>query len=123
MSLKSKHQMYYKLNPDKTFEPCSMKECNDQLMEMIDNNTKNIGLDNINGKYVSTVWLGIDHQYEYNRPPLLFETMVFGKTKSELYCKRYQTYKEALEGHKKAIEWVEEHFVFIPETGKYLECQ
>jgi hypothetical protein len=29
------------------------------------------------GRYVSTVWLGLDHQFEEFDQPLIFETMVF----------------------------------------------
>lgn len=29
------------------------------------------------GKVVSTVWLGLDHNFSRSGPPLIFETMVF----------------------------------------------
>ena len=53
----------------------------------------------INGDIgVSTVFLGLDHQWG-NGPPLLFETMVFG---GELdgEQERYSTWEEAIEGHE-----------------------
>jgi hypothetical protein len=49
---------------------------------------------------VSTVFLGIDHNFG-NGPPLLFETMVFGG-EYDGYCKRYSTWEEAEGGHKTA---------------------
>lgn len=30
------------------------------------------------GGFVSTVWLGIDHRFSSDGPPLIFETMAFG---------------------------------------------
>jgi len=57
-----------------------------------------------NGNQVSTVFLGIDHNFKEG-PPLLFETMVFPKKgDSELDMKRYSTYEEAEEGHKKMVK-------------------
>ena len=37
---------------------------------------RHIGLDTINGKKISTVFLGLDHNFGEG-PPLVFETMVF----------------------------------------------
>jgi len=71
------------------------------------------------GKYwISTVFLGLDHNFGLGEP-LYFETMVFN-TKNKTKCKigkteiesvredldmeRYSTYKEAEEGHKKLVE-------------------
>lgn len=59
--------------------------------------------------FVSTVWLGVDHNFGFNRgPPIIFETMVF-KNKFELsdYAgRRYSTEEEALRGHEQLVaEW------------------
>ncbi len=63
-----------------------------------------VGLDTVGDKRVSTVFLGLDHQYG-DGPPLLFETMVFPKDSySDLYCERYSTYDEAEAGHAKAVQ-------------------
>ncbi len=51
-----------------------------------------------NGYRVSTVFLGLDHNFMGGKP-LLFETMVFGSD-GELDMKRYATWKEAETGHK-----------------------
>lgn len=57
-----------------------------------------------NGRWVSTVWLGIDHAFG-SGPPLIFETMVFGSTgESDLDCERYSTEAEALAGHARLVE-------------------
>lgn len=54
---------------------------------------------------VSTVWLGLDHQYG-DGPPLIFETMIFGG-EHDGYQERYSTKEQALAGHAKAVKMVE----------------
>jgi hypothetical protein len=51
-----------------------------------------------NGLFVSTVWLGIDHSFTEIGPPIIFETMIFGK--DVLDCMRYSTEEQALKGHE-----------------------
>jgi|HubBroStandDraft_5_1064220.scaffolds.fasta_scaffold310568_2 hypothetical protein len=54
---------------------------------------------------VSTVFLGINHNFFGGNPPILFETMVFGGRLD--YCQyRYYTYEEAVAGHDKVCEEV-----------------
>lgn len=53
---------------------------------------------------VSTVFLGLDHNYHDAGPPILFETMVFGGPLDGT-CERYTTRGEALHGHADMIEW------------------
>lgn len=55
------------------------------------------------GVRVSTVFLGIDHNYCLAGPPLLFETMIFGGPHDD-YQDRYPTREEAIVGHAKALE-------------------
>lgn len=51
--------------------------------------------------FVSTVFLSLDHAW--NSPtPVLWETMIFGGEHDQ-YQERYSSYKDALEGHEKAI--------------------
>ena len=59
-----------------------------------------------NGYYVSTVFLGIDHNLFDTGRPLLFETMVWEKHKDgeEEVQERYSTYDEAEAGHKRFVE-------------------
>lgn len=56
------------------------------------------------GVQVSTVFLGMDHNYMGGKP-ILFETMIFGGEHDE-YQERYSTWEEAEEGHDKAITLV-----------------
>ncbi len=57
------------------------------------------------GKWVSTVWLGLGHNWGVG-PPLIFETMVFESKQnmSDLDCERYATEAEAVAGHAAMVE-------------------
>jgi len=63
---------------------------------------RHVAVDEQGEVQVSTVFLGLDHQYGEG-PPLLFETMVFGGSQNG-ECYRYTTWKEAEEGHKKVCK-------------------
>jgi hypothetical protein len=70
------------------------------------------------GYWISTVFLGLNHQYNPKGPPLWFETMIFeppdGKPMEllkpgyvprhgpECFCDRYSTLAQALAGHEAA---------------------
>jgi hypothetical protein len=62
---------------------------------------------------VSTVFLGRDQgsPFDWNGPPILFETMVFADGQSER-SQRYCTREEALRGHSRSID------VVLAEQGK-----
>lgn len=55
---------------------------------------------------VSTVFLGLDHNFEGVGEPILFETMVFGSWWHDGYQRRYHTWEEAETGHKKTAKMV-----------------
>jgi len=55
------------------------------------------------GVTVSTVFLGIDHRFGAEGPPLLFETMIFGGPLAG-YQQRYSTWDDALVGHDMALK-------------------
>lgn len=56
--------------------------------------------------FVSTICLGLDHNFFGTGPPLLFETMAFG-VEDEI-CHRAATLEEAKETHRKVVEEVTE---------------
>lgn len=63
------------------------------------------------GRWVSTVFLGLDHNLGFGRPKL-FETMVFGSREGPLDeegCWRYETWEEAEVGHQRVVEELMEH--------------
>jgi hypothetical protein len=51
---------------------------------------------------VSTVWLGLDHNWHDDGPPVIFETMIFGGP-LDLECWRYVTEAEAQAGHDEVV--------------------
>lgn len=58
-----------------------------------------------NGQKVSTVFLGLDHSFDPNSKPVLFETMIYNKNDTfEDYQWRYHTWQEALINHEKIVE-------------------
>lgn len=56
---------------------------------------------------VSTVFLGLDHNYCDKGAPILFETMIFGGPHDQ-YQERYCTWDEAEAGHAAAVKLAEE---------------
>lgn len=103
----------YILDENNNVIPASLIEWG-KFMESI-GKKRIIRKDVLMGVLVSTVFLGTDHKFsteeEKQRPdykPDIFETMIFDKMGkgNDIYCDRYSTWKEAEEGHKKAIQWV-----------------
>jgi hypothetical protein len=85
---------YYILNPDRSVsETKSLEEAfhGDRIIDK----TK------IGKNEVSTVFLGINHNFSMRGRPILFETMIFPDCE---YVTRCASYDEALEMHKKACE-------------------
>ena len=58
------------------------------------------------GKWISTVWLGLDHSFANRGTPVIFETMVFENRThlKEIACKRYTNEQEALDGHEQFVQ-------------------
>lgn len=65
---------------------------------------KRVAVDEVGGVTVSTVWLGLNHQWG-DGPPHIFESMVFGG-EFDQDCDRYSTEAEALAGHARFVERV-----------------
>jgi len=85
-------------------EPIGINELG-RLLE--DENYKIVDRTDYEGILVSTVWLGVNHNFR-DGPPLIFETMIFcdGIPELDEWQERYSTEQEALEGHKAAIALV-----------------
>ena len=93
--------LYYVLNPDKSVRPIA------DVLEwsrVFRDKMRRVALTETPYGVVSTVFLGIDHQYGVG-PPILFETMVFNCPLDEIQ-QRYSLYKEALEGHEAVVRQV-----------------
>lgn len=69
--------------------------------------------------WISTVFLGLDHNFSDSGPPLLFETMVFERethpsetlgievrTSLDEFTKRYSSWDDAAAGHAAAVRGV-----------------
>jgi len=57
--------------------------------------------------FVSTVCLGLDHNFSFDHPPILFETMIFGG-KHDQFQWRYSTYGQAKQGHRDILKSIRE---------------
>lgn len=75
-----------------------------------DKDTRQVARDEVGTARVSTVWLGLDHNYVPGGPPLIFETMVFDDTQPAEdradTMWRYSTEAEAIEGHAAVVAWL-----------------
>lgn len=56
---------------------------------------------------VSTVFLGLDHGFVPEEPPILWETMIFGG-EHDLWQDRYASKADALAGHAAALKMVQQ---------------
>jgi len=55
--------------------------------------------------HVSTVFLCLDHSFDVEGPPILFETLVFGGELADDMA-RYSTWDDAVAGHEKMVKRV-----------------
>lgn len=87
----------------------------------IDFDRRRVALDQTQYFEVSTVFLGLDHQWG-NGPPILFETMVFERereiieafgelwsVREDVGLRRYATWDDALTGHQTALRRLQKH--------------
>lgn len=88
--------MYYILSPDGT----AVRTDALTWARWFETNSNNIRKTDVGPLQVSTVFLGIDHNFSGEGPPLLFETMVFPGQQQF----RHSTYKEAIMKHGLIVE-------------------
>lgn len=73
---------------------------------------KRVAETQVGSYWVSTVWLGIDHNFSRVGPAILFETMVFATSSDmeglgpDMDCHRWSTEAEALAGHEEVVTLV-----------------
>jgi hypothetical protein len=71
---------------------------------------RHVALDFIWGMRVSTVFLGLNHNWYDKGDPLLFETMVFvDHSGQDENMRRYSTWEQAEAGHKEVIANIKRH--------------
>lgn len=88
--------MYYKLE-GKNPVLASMMEASPQIGTLVAYN-------DVDGHRISTLFLGIDHQFG-DGPPLLFETM-WTPPDGEAELRRYSTWDEAEKGHNECLDHI-----------------
>lgn len=72
---------------------------------------------------VSTIFLGMDHDWTFRGPPVLWETMLFGcaeGSKLDQYCVRYTSAKAAKRGHHWYVWLMTQRLGFV-ETAEDVE--
>lgn len=67
--------------------------------------TKIVKQEIVDGYLVSTVYIGLDHRFSDDGPPLIYETMIFTPDGSPVgaYCERYHSRLAAKAGHERAV--------------------
>jgi hypothetical protein len=60
------------------------------------------------GVQVSTVWLGLNHQWNPDEPPLIWETMIFGDEGDSGDQWRYTSREEAFADHDRIVACLRE---------------
>jgi len=104
--IEARKPVYPNLDEVTTEEMDRRRACVAAGVDPMDSSWWKLG-DTVVGKVnVSTVWLGLDHQWG-DGPPLIFETMVFGgRGKLADAQQRYATREQALAGHAEMVRAV-----------------
>jgi hypothetical protein len=109
---------YYKLDENRIPRPVSFEEyleiCSaDKQEEFITgrkSQRRRVAFDSIEDYEVSTVFLDLNHRMWGPGDPIVFETMIFGpEDPPDQLQWRYTTYEAALQGHYKAVTYVERY--------------
>lgn len=88
------------LHYDRDGQPISFE----RWAELFELHDRHIGDDYIGTYRVSTVWIGLDHNFGMTGPPLIFESMVFAAgTAYDMDCRRYATEADAQAGHDELV--------------------
>lgn len=72
--------------------------------KMFETADRTVAVEMIGDWRVSTVFLGLDHNFSDTGPPILWETMVFGLPDDEEIMDRYTSKVDALKGHKRICD-------------------
>lgn len=97
---------FYKLDDDRNPVPCSLEEYGDMCKEA---GSRVVKQETVGAHKVSTVFLGIDHRFSGDSPPIVFETMIFGYDEGDKdqYQERCSTWREAEQMHATAVKHAE----------------
>lgn len=92
--------LYYKLTENKEVVPCTHQEWETSILS--DNRV--VAQEYVDEKYISTVFLGINHSFN-SQELHIFETMVFDENGNGEYCERTNSWDNAINQHKEAVQW------------------
>jgi hypothetical protein len=95
--------VFYTLDDERRPVRCDNHKLWGEMMEDI--SRRRVARTQVTDKvHVSTVFLGIDHRFIGNGPPLLFETMIFGGPEEIDQAQwRYSSWDDAETGHAAAV--------------------
>jgi hypothetical protein len=119
-----RHIRLYTLDELKNPVPC--EDCHEWARQLANHEIKVVQQDYVGAAWVSTVFLGIDHNFIGGGPPILFETMVFGLHLIEGFkfmdrdTRRYATWRDAEIGHAEIIRSLSKQ---LREAGKPAEIR
>jgi len=101
----------------------------DAFLELYDraNDKRRVALDETPEFYISTVLLGLNHEWRTGYPPLIFETMIFtrgadGGFGGGEFQMRYSTKEEALLGHAAAVRYAKSQGAIVTEFRNIISC-
>ncbi len=83
------------------------EQCHDIMLwaKWIESANRTVARTEVDGKMVSTVFLGLSHNFGIPGDPILWETMIFNHDGStEEYQERYSSKEDAMLGHDRAVE-------------------
>ena len=79
--------------------PCTVLE----WAEKFESEDRKLAEDTVGKVCISTVFLGVNHNFGISGKPILFETMVFDDLGNSIFCDRYEDWDSALLGHKRKV--------------------
>lgn len=98
---------FYRLDENRNAIPCSTSEwmeCREKMRL-----EKKVAQETVNGKWISTVWLGIASTFNHEGKPNLYLTSVLDDDNlNSIHDVRHATWDEAEKGHQKAVQWVKD---------------
>ncbi len=104
-----RHHIYYVLDGHEVKEAADVMEWG----RFFEKDDRIVAQEDVGPYWVSTVFLGIDHQWG-DGPPLLFETMVFKDGKGDQWVERASTWDEAALMHVYGVAWAQQQLEAEP---------
>jgi len=99
----SPHGGYYVLDDLGNAQPCGLMEWA-RFLEAP--HARRVAETFVQDVRVSTVFLGLDHDFSGHGPPILWETMIFGGPHAGWQA-RYSSAADARAGHQAAVAWLQ----------------